>query len=267
MKTLVFLLAMAISAQVSAQGWTSIATDPSGDDYSQRPDADELEFKYNTNRDSLFLRLFHYTARGGDFGFIVAIDTNLNPADGAIIQQSNLQSGVPNLSMNYDVIMYIFQNGLFPKIEMETLNSSGGRWSLNVSVDTSNQHCLVISFRVADIGGKTDLNVVAFTGSFDIGPFGAGPSDVIPDNGYAKIRGPGVSLPEVKAEAEIYPIPAEDHFYLNYQGLVCFYDLQGRKVKETLVLKNEPIACDDLKPSLYNLTTSFQKPLGKLLKK
>lgn len=252
--------------QLSAQSWNTIATDAQGDDHNFGMDAESLEFRYSAAEDSIYIKLNHYTARAGDFGYAIALDTNLNPNDGSPVPQNNLVSGSPNLSMNYNLILYVYQNFVFPGLNVETYNGVGAVWSASISIDTSDQFSLTIGIRLSDIGDVSEMNIIAFTGSFDISPAGAGPSDAIPDNTYAEIRKSGIGLTELDNTVGLFPNPAQDEFYLQYTGMISLFDVVGNRIGTKYVVENEPVHCDDLLPGMYIVTTQEGQVLTKLLK-
>ncbi len=265
MKTTLLSLLLIGCMQISAQSWTNIASDKNGDDHAFNTDAQSLNFRYSAGEDSIYIRLNHYNARGGDFGYAVALDTNLNPNDGAAAPQNNLVSGSPNLSMKYDLILYVYQNGFFPGVYVDTYDAQSGIWNANIMVDTSDQYSVTLGISLSDLGGKTEFNLIAFTGSFDIAPGGAGPSDVIPDSNYGEIRKSGIGQTEFQRQTGLFPVPAKDYFYLEYSGSIVLFDLQGKRLDSKEVAFNQPIPCGDLSPGVYLIATQQGIPLTKLI--
>lgn len=198
---------------VSGQTFQSIATDGAGDDYSFGMDATGMSYAITANQDSLYVRIDHAVARGSDFGFAMALDTNLNPNDGQSINQTNIANGMPNTSMRYDLLFYAYQNGFFPGVFTEAYDPSGNLIPLNFELDTVDPFFSVFKFALTDLGNKRNFNLIGFTGAFDISA--SGPSDAIPNSTFAQIReNIGTGDLAVSPGYSVYPNPAREFFYI-----------------------------------------------------
>lgn len=238
-----------------AQNYISLGGDVAGDDNYM--DAKELTYSTNSSQDSLFIRIHTYNARGGDFGYAVTLDTNLNTQDGYSISQHNLKNQTPNTSMTYDVALYGYQNGFFPTVYTESYDGSGSPASINFSFDTTDTHFATFGIPLSEIGGNYDLNIVAFTGSFDISPVGAGPGDAIPDATYSSLRVSELGLTEkVTTSLSAYPNPVKDILYIestNGKANLEITDLTGKKVMDIDLEQTESISISHLNQGIYLL--------------
>ena len=255
MKNLLIVLLVMAGLHSHAQNWTNIGLDKNGDDHAFNGDAQSLDFRYNAAGDSIFFRINQFNARGGDFGYALALDTNLNTSDGVPVPQNNLVSATPNLSMNYDLIIYVYQNSFFPGVFADSYDAQSNIWMAHIDVDTNDQFSTIIGFPLSDLDGKREMNVLAFTGSFDIAPGGAGPSDVMPNSTYAEVRESGIGQREFGMEFGVYPNPARDHVFINYSGAVSLWNTSGVLITEKRVQAPEALSCIDLEPGMYYITT------------
>ena len=260
MKKLVFAVALFTSGLLSAQSFKTLATDQTGDDFSQNMDVTEFASALSPNQDSIFFKISHNRIRPADFGYMIALDTNSNPADGKAINQANLYGGNPNNSMKYDLLVFVLQNSWFPPAILEAYDDTGMPTSLNFKIDTADDYSLTMKFALADIGGDEAMNIIAGVGSFDIS--GSGPSDVIPNSNYVElVNGTTLSIAEKEVQNEIYPNPAHDYVVIPQNGLLKIYDLTGKEWVEQSVTKGEKIDLENLPVGVYliNLNGETQK--------
>src|SRR5690606_35589040 len=226
MKKLVFAIALCTSGLLSAQNFKTLATDQSGDDYNHSLDATEFASALSTNQDSIFFKISHNHARPGDFGYMIALDTNSNPADGSAINQTNLYSSSPNNSMNYDLLIFVYQNSWFPPVILEVYDVSGMPTTLNFEIDTADDYSLTMKFAFADIGGDEAMNIIAGVGSFDISS--SGPSDIIPNTNYIElVNGTTLSSSEQLVSTGFYPNPTQGFVTIAEKGCVEIFDITG----------------------------------------
>lgn len=265
MKKSYFLLGLMLPGLLMSQSFVSLATDPAGDDYPSNPDATQLLYAFSANGDSLYLKLVHQNDRSGDFGYAFALDTNLITTDGSAVNQTNLKSGTPNTSLQYDLVLYLYQNIFFPGLNVDALDANGNPWAANFSIDTTDSKALVLGIPISDLNGKKEFNVLGFTGTFDIGPGGAGPSDVIPNTGFGQIREQGVGLEEQSLVAALFPNPCQGILYLAYEGEVSLWNLQGQKVKSLYAHRGTPLNLSSLPKGHYLLTGENGGVLGKVV--
>ncbi len=271
MKRSLLLLFTFSSLFINAQTFISIGSDGQGDGlYS---DAKELFYYYNSAEDTLYVKIETHNQRsnGGDFGYALAIDTNLDPTDGQLPHQNGLQNQTPNTSMNFDIMLFAYQNGFFPGIFKDAIEGSGGNpVSIDFAVDTSDLSSFIFGIPVADIGGDVEVNLVAFTGSFDIGPGQGGPSDAMPDATFSSVRKSGIGISEkFISPLDIYPNPAKSSFRikgLTGQKLVLV-NLQGIKVLEWEQTDGKAVDCSKLPSGLYLVHTEEGSSLGKVMVK
>lgn len=232
MKKLLCIVFATASCFASAQTYISIGTDTQGDDHNT--DAKELLFRMNATDDTLQIKLEHYGTRQGDFGYALALDTNLTPGDGTPIPQHNLYSGAPNTSMNYDVMLYAYQNSFFPGVYTDAYVGNSPV-TFNYTIDTTNKNYVVFNIPISELGGKKEVNIIGCVGSFDILPGGAGPSDVIPNTTFSEVRESGVGISELNRQMKIHPNPSNG--YLNFEfpthvETLEIRDLSGRVLRQ-----------------------------------
>lgn len=252
-KLLLLFLSLILNAGV-AQSYISIASDGQGDDHYI--DAKELSYRVNTSMDTLFIKLEHYNARSGDFGYALALDTNLNTQDGYLMVQNNLRNQTPNNSMNYDVALYAYQNGFFPGVYTEAYGSDGMATTLPFQFDTSDTHYVIFAIPLSSVGGNLNLNIVAYTGSFDISPVGSGPGDAMPDATYSQLRNATIGSEEWStANFSYYPNPSSGDLHItNGQGILLLHDMKGRLLKTLDLDKTRKFDLSDLKAGTYLLS-------------
>lgn len=250
MKKLVFAAALCWGSVLSAQSFTQLATDQSGDDYSHSLDVTEFASALSVNQDSIFFKISHAEQRPGDFGYMLALDTNSNPSDGKAIYQGNLYSGSPNNSMSYDLLVFVYQNAFFPPVILEVLDDSGMPTSLNFEIDTADDYSLTMKFALADIGGDEAMHIIAGVGSFDIS--GSGPSDVIPNTNYIElVNGTTLGVEETNVATSIYPNPAKDYITVGQRGKVEIFDITGTRRMNQMVEANQQIDLSHLPQGVY----------------
>ena len=119
-----------------SQNFISLATDPQGDAF--HIDAKEISYLSNPSEDTLFIKIAHYNPRTANYGFALALDTNLNPADGFSIDQSNMFNQASNLSLNYDLALYAYEFSNFPGMITEAYGANGMLTQVPFGFDTSN---------------------------------------------------------------------------------------------------------------------------------
>lgn len=239
---------------LSAQNFISLGGDPSGDDHFM--DAREIRYATNPTSDSLFIRIYSYNPRGSsDFGYAIILDTNLNTQDGYVMAQNNLKNQMPNNSMTYDLALYGYQNGFFPGVYTEAYDGSGNSSTIGFTFDTTGADFVTFGMSLNDIGGNYDVNIVGFTGSFDISPAGAGPGDAIPDATYSSLRTSELSLVNQNvSQISLYPNPAKNKVFIKSRRPGSNYiltDLRGKKIMDINLSEENYFSTSHLKNGLY----------------
>ncbi|WP_417609472.1 T9SS type A sorting domain-containing protein [Owenweeksia hongkongensis] len=259
-------LCLTLPLAMSAQTYTNIATDKTGDDYAFGLDSKALGFRLNSTNDTLFVKVDHHNTRHKDFGYALALDTNNNPTDGAAIPQANLASQTPNTSMKADIMLYAYQNSIFPTVYTESY-VNGSPANIMFTLDTNSNVYGIFAIPVSEIGSSPVINMLAFTGSFDISPAGAGPSDVMPDSNYGSAIPASVSLAELKHDMSIFPNPATNSIELNYNGAIQIVDVSGKVWLNPISRQNEAVDVSHLPPGSYLLLDDSGIKLGQFQKK
>lgn len=262
MKKILLLALAGLPLLGYSQTFKVLDTDITGDDHSFAADVTELAYTLSSNSDSLFVRITHNKPRGGDFGFALALDTNLNPNDGQTINQTNI-FGSPNTSMKSDLLFYAYQNNFFPGVFTESYGPTGGPLSISYELDTADAFFSIFKIALADLGGNIDFNLIGFVGGFDISA--SGPSDAVPNSTFSQIRESSVGIQEFALETKLYPNPATDFFSLDYNGTIKIFNAQGMLVKQVDVTAGEIVDCSDLSPSVYTILHENGKSAGKLI--
>lgn len=257
MKHAALILLFATTILANAQNFVSLANDKQGDSF--HIDAKELSYFLNTAEDSLFIKIEHYNSRTPSYGFILALDTNLNPNDGFSLLQNNMFNLAANLSMNYDLALYAYEFSNFPGLIVEAYASNGSLTQVPFGFDTSNAFYSIFSIPLSSIGGNADLNMVAFTGSFSISPGGSGPSDALPDDTFVELRASSISLKEQKTRSfSVYPNPAKDMISIEVIGdpkSFCLMDFNGKIIREIKNINTASISIEGLPKGIYFLKT------------
>lgn len=262
MKKLLLAALAGLPLLVSAQTFKQLATDGTGDDHSFGLDATEVSYTLSTNNDSLYVKITHNKPRGGDFGFALALDTNLNPNDGNAINQTNIFAQA-NTSMKSDILLYGYQNGFFPGVFTEAYGPSGSPIVINFELDTADAFFSIFRIPLADLGGNIDFNLIGFTGGFDISA--SGPSDAIPNSTFSQIRESHIGMDGHTIDVGIYPNPATGFFQLEQTGNVKIYNRLGALVKSIEAVAGKPIDCSDLAAGLYHVKFNDHTSAGKLI--
>lgn len=263
---LAFLLPLSISS--FAQTFVSIASDIQGDDFYL--DAKELSYYFNSTEDTLFVKIEHFDSRNPDFGFALALDTNLDPTDGFLMAQGSIKNQSPNISMNYDLAFYAYQNGFFPTVYTEAYGSDGMPTNTPFGFDTTNSHYSIFSIPLTSIGGNADLNLVSFTGSFDVSPVGAGPTDAMPNHTFAVLKASSIGIGEYAYKAPaVYPNPSNGYVTIeaneNIKHLVLT-DLNGKTIQKIDLEKRSGFNTESLAKGTYLLKSEENKiPITKIL--
>jgi len=227
MKKLVFAICLCANSIVWGQSFNTLATDISGDDFPSNMDVTEFATALSPNQDSIYFRITHANQRSGDFGYMLALDTNSTPSDGKSIYQGNLYNGSPNNAMNYDLLVLVYENSFFPGVILEVLDENGMNTSITFDIDTSSDYSLTMKFALADIGGDEAMNIIAGVGSFDIS--GSGPSDIIPNTNYIElVNGTTLAVDEYARSVSFYPNPAKDFIRISEPGEVRIFDSKGK---------------------------------------
>lgn len=269
MKKLVLPIILAICAgPISAQNFISLAGDASGDDHKM--DAKEITYSTNSSNDSLFIRIHTYNPRGADFGFALAIDTNLNTLDGSLMSQNNLKNQIPNNSMRYDVALFAYQNSFFPTVYTETYDGNGNASTLSFAFDTTDAYYSTFGLPLSQFGGNYDMNIIGFTGSFDISPAGAGPGDAIPDFTFSALRTSELNVNEgLLASFSAYPNPVNDILHLEStsgESHLEILDLSGKKIMDIHLIAGTTVSLSHLDDGIYLLrNTENPEQMVKLL--
>jgi hypothetical protein len=255
MKRLLFILVSCGILTATAQTYIPIAGDPQGDDHFA--DAKELSYYLNNTSDTLFIKIEHYNQRSGDFGYAIILDTNLNTNDGFAIAQGSLKNQSPNTSMNYDVALYAYQNGFFPTVYTEAYGSNGSPTTLPFDFDTTDLYFGVFSIPLSSIGGNVNVNMIAFTGSFDISPSGGGPGDALPDATYSELRTNTLSIQNHNLpRVEVYPNPAMAIVNISapsYIQALELVNIKGQRVSVIDLTKNNTMDVSSLPEGNYFL--------------
>ena len=252
MKKLLLLGALVLSYWASAQSYFSVGTDVLGDDAPFAVDVTDLSYAISPGQDSLYVKITHAKPRPISFGFALAIDTNLNTSDGSSINQTNIANNMPNTSMNYDLLLFGYQNSFVPGIYTEAYGSSSGiPINLDFELDTVDTYFSVFRIALDDIGGNYDLNLIGFCGGFDI--VSAGPSDAVPNSTYGEVRNGAIGQAEQKVSGfRTYPNPA--HKVVQVEGVkdgehILIRDTSGKVVQDLEVKDGEielPLPLDGL---------------------
>ncbi len=262
MKKLLLAALAGLPILLSAQTFKQVATDGTGDDHSFGLDVTEVAYTLSTNMDSLYVQITHNGPRGDDFGFALALDTNLNPNDGNPINQTNIV-GSPNTSMKSDILLFAYQNGFFPGLNYESYGPAGGSITLNFELDTADSFYSIFRIPLTDLGGNIDFNLIGFTGAFDISA--SGPSDAAPNSTFGQIRESHIGIDEHKLGVGIYPNPASGFFHLEQSGMLKIYSTQGALVKSIEAIAGKPVDCSGLASGLYHVKFNDNTSAGKLI--
>ncbi len=262
MKKLLLAALAGLPLLAAAQTYKQVATDGTGDDHSFGLDVTEVSYTLSANNDSLYVKITHNAPRGNDFGFALALDTNLNPNDGNAINQTNIFAQ-PNTSMKSDILLYGYQNGFFPTVYTEAYGPSGSPIVINFELDTADSFFSIFRIPLAALGGKVDFNLIGFTGAFDISA--SGPSDAAPNSTFGQIRESHIGIDEHTIDVGIYPNPATDFFRLERSGNVKIYNTQGTLVKSIEAAAGKPIDCSDFASGLYHVKFNDHTSAGKLI--
>lgn len=250
MKKSVLTMLALVPAFAIGQTFTQLSTDPTGDDHSFSLDATGLSYAFSQSNDSLYVKITHDNPRGGDFGFALALDTNLTPTDGHAINQTNMVAS-PNNSMQYDILLYAYQNGTFPTVYTEAYGPSGNIINLNYSLDTVDSHFSTFRIPLTALDGKKEFNLIGFVGSFDISA--SGPSDAVPNSTFSEIRTSNIGLEEKISNFSIYPNPASQSFRVTQSGLMKILTENGKLIYQASVNKNQKVDCSHLPAGVYFL--------------
>lgn len=255
---LIPIIAIFCGANLSAQNYISLGGDGSGDDHYM--DAKEITYSINSGQDSVFIRIHTYNPRGNDFGYALAIDTNLNTQDGYMMAQNSLKNQTPNTSMSYDVALYAYQNGFFPTVYTESYDGNASPSNISFDFDTTDSHFATFKIPLNQIGGNYDFNIIAFTGSFDISPAGAGPGDAMPDASFSSLRTSELTSLKLKSSSfSVYPNPAKNEISIdeNYGGSNFeLLDMSGKKIMDIKAEGTTRISIAHLKNGVYFLRNS-----------
>lgn len=268
MKKLILLFTGLLCAQAQAQTFTSIGTDVQND-HGFGLDAKELFYYTNSAEDTLFVKIETYSPRQGDFGFALAIDTNLVTSDGHLPVQNNISNNMPNTSMNFDVMLFAYQNSFFPGINIEAIEATGGTpASIGFTTDTIDPWNFVMGIPIADIGGDIEVNLVAFTGSFDISPAGAGPLDALPNSTYSEVRKTNIGLQENIAQTiNLYPNPTSKYLKTSIGfDKIDILSLNGKRIKTVLSDGSKRIDISDLPKGTYLIKVDNSIPKKLLIR-
>lgn len=257
MKIQILASLLALSFFSDAQSFVSLATDVQGDAF--HIDAKELSYYLNNSEDTLFVKIEHYNPRTANFGFALALDTNLNPSDGFAMHQGSMFNQATNTSLNYDLALFAFQFVNAPGVNTEAYGANGLLSTTPFGFDTSNAQYSIFSIPLTSIGGNADLNLVAFTGTFTISPNGSGPSDAMPDDTFVALRASSIGVKEYTVPSlSVYPNPATD--YLNIEvseGVksLTLTDLNGKLIRKINVQNESGFNTKDLTKGMYVLRT------------
>ena len=219
-KLLLILVLTTLLEPVFSQQMTQIAEDPPGDCYTPNTDALNMYYHLKSSEDSIFFILETLHDRTVDYGFVLAMDTDLITSNGAPLSQINLFASTPNTSMNYDLVAFVYENSLFPGVVAVTYDKDFNVSSNIIpSIQLLSSKKISIGFQFSQIAPFGKLNLIGGTGSFDIGPGGAGVWDVIPDNQYSSI--PALDRP-------ILSEPANQSMYHDFSNTqLSWYPIKG----------------------------------------
>ncbi len=252
MKKLVFAICLAISSIAWGQSFNTLATDNTGDDYASNMDVTEFATALSPNQDSIYFRISHANIRSGDFGYLLALDTNSVPTDGATINQTNLFSGSPNTSMTSDLLVMVYENTFFPGATLEVRDANQMPAGISFVIDTVDDYSLSMKFALADIGGDEAMNIIAGVGSFDISA--SGPSDIIPNNNYIElVNGTTLKIEEENIVTSIYPNPTIDFISVSQRGKVEIFDITGALKLSKMVEANQQVDLRHFPQGVYIL--------------
>ncbi|MCF8374010.1 MAG: T9SS type A sorting domain-containing protein [Bacteroidales bacterium] len=188
MKKFTFLILLISIASLTSfsQNYTLLVEDAMNDDYPGFMDALMVYYAVDIPNDSLWVKIESHYDQGSDKGFVVAIDTDMVVTNGQVLPQNNLYSGTPNNSMKYDIAVYVYQTIMVPGSTFYNVYNGNGDVITDVEVEASfpNTHVAILRFKLSRISPNGEFNLLAATGSFDITPGGAGPSDIVPNSGF-----------------------------------------------------------------------------------
>lgn len=259
----VILAALAIMPLwATSQNFKLLATDGTGDAHSFASDATEFSYTLSTNADSLYVKIGHSNTRYKDFGYALAIDTNLNPNDGHAVNQTNIFAQ-PNTAMKADILLMAYQNQFFPGLYYESYGPNGSPLAITFELDTNDTMFSIFKIPLSELGGNIDFNLIGFTGGFDIS--GTGPSDAVPNSTFSQVRESHVGLTEHFSTNAIYPNPAKDFFISENEGKLTIVDAHGQVVKIITANSGEAVDCRDLKPGMYQVLYNETNSAGKLI--
>lgn len=202
--TFIILLTLIASQIGFSQNFQLLAEDAMNDDYPGFMDALLVSYAIDMPNDSLWIKIESHYDQNFDKGFVVALDTDLVVTNGQLLPQNNLYSGTPNNSMKYDIAVYVYQTIMVPGSTFIDVYNGNGDAINDVEVEASfpNTHVVVLKFKLSRLNPNGEFNLLAATGSFDINPGGAGPSDVVPNSGYMSIPVGLIGIPILSNPAD-----------------------------------------------------------------
>lgn len=163
-------------AQKSADIFTEIAQDPSGDSHSGLSDAKSLSYAFSSGGDTIYLRLETYEARSGEFGVAFGLNTDHDPQNG------KPWLGSTNNSVRWDYRVVVARNAIFePEPSMQIYSSSDQPLQAGHFTIVS-PTVIEVALSLAALNGDMSIGIVAGTGAFDIA--GSSAADDIPNSGY-----------------------------------------------------------------------------------
>ncbi len=196
MKKLLLLLVLTTLLEPVFSQQICIADDELGDCYTPNTDLVCLFYELDTASDSIYFIIETSSDRTDDFGFAIAMDTDLVITNGSYLPQNNLFVSSANNSMKFDLVAYVYQNSIFPGVFANVYDAS---MSLVSSIDPHvkfiSSKKIAIGFKYSQIAPHQKINLLGGSGSFDVGPGGAGVWDVLPDVLYATV--PSLDKPEL----------------------------------------------------------------------
>lgn len=211
-KTITLIACMVYTIAGYSQTFTQLSTDIQGDDHSGfGMDAKSIGYLIDFSQDSIWFQIESWDNRHADWGYVVAVDTDMVALNGKAINQHNIASGTPNNDMTFDILIYVYENSFFPGINYE-VHDTAGYLPITGSYKVMSPTIAIIGMRLSDIDADGDMNIIGGVGSFDISA--TGPSDVIPNTGFGTTSST-ISIEENLAlEFNMYPNPAKDHLFI-----------------------------------------------------
>ncbi len=184
-----------------------LAEDPAGDPSQSVNDVERISLAIDPLQDSLWLQLDFHNSLSGDVGFVLGVDTDLDPGTG-----SHAWNGVQS-GLNCEEIIIINRNSIDPSFFYGS-SSIGGLNQLAVALnDTS----ILIKMKLSLIDADGTFNLIGGSGFFDAALTNRQIYDEIPELGWISVS-PNVALTpdQETASWKIYPQPADQQLFIKW---------------------------------------------------